>query len=56
MARIPLVREDDPGTPPEARDFLKRMEGGFGKVFNAARLRPRYHDRLAVMTCAENKR
>ena len=38
MARIPLVREDDPGTPPEAREFLKRVEGGLGEIFNAVRL------------------
>lgn len=38
MARIPLVREDDPGTAPEAREFLKRVEGGLGEVFNAVRL------------------
>ena len=35
MARIPLVREDDPATPPEAREFLKRVEEGLGEVFNA---------------------
>ena len=35
MARIPLVREDDPATPPEAREFLKRVEAGIGEVFNA---------------------
>jgi alkylhydroperoxidase family enzyme len=38
MARIPMVREDDPATPPEARAFLKRVEGGFGEVFNSMRL------------------
>jgi len=38
MARIPLLREDDPRTPPEARDFLKRVEGGLGEVFNGVRL------------------
>jgi alkylhydroperoxidase family enzyme len=38
MARIPIVREDDPATPPEARAFLKRVEGGLGEVFNAVRL------------------
>lgn len=38
MARIPLVREDDPGTPPEAQEFLKRVEGGLGEIFNAVRL------------------
>ncbi len=38
MARIPTVREDDPATPPEAREFLKRVEGGFGEVFNGMRL------------------
>jgi hypothetical protein len=38
MARIPIVREDDPATSPEAREFLKRVEGGFGEVFNSLRL------------------
>ena len=38
MARIPMVREDDPTTPLEAREFLKRVEGGLGDVFNAVRL------------------
>jgi len=38
MARIPLVREDDRATPPEAREFLKRVEGGLGEIFNAVRL------------------
>jgi alkylhydroperoxidase family enzyme len=33
-----MVREDDPATPPEARAFLKRVEGGFGEVFNSVRL------------------
>jgi len=37
MARIPTLREDDPDTPPEAREFLKRVEGGLGEVFNALR-------------------
>ena len=38
MARIPIVREDDPATPPEAQEFLKRVKGGLGEVFNAVRL------------------
>ena len=38
MARIPIVREDDPVTSPEAREFLKRAKGGLGEVFNAVRL------------------
>ncbi|HWW83849.1 MAG TPA: hypothetical protein VNZ26_09625 [Vicinamibacterales bacterium] len=38
MARIPIVREDDPSVPLEAREFLKRVEGGLGEVFNAVRL------------------
>ena len=38
MARIPTVREDAPGTPPEAQEFLKRVKGGLGEVFNAVRL------------------
>ena len=38
MARIAIVREDDPSTSPEARAFLKRVEGGLGEVFNSVRL------------------
>jgi alkylhydroperoxidase family enzyme len=38
MARIPTLREDDPDTPPEAQEFLKRVQGGLGEVFNAVRL------------------
>ena len=38
MARIPIVREDDPATGPEAQEFLKRAERSFGEVFNALRL------------------
>ena len=38
MARIPIVREDDPAAPPEAREFLKRVQGGLGEVFNSVRL------------------
>jgi alkylhydroperoxidase family enzyme len=38
MARIPIVREDDPSATPEAREFLKRVEGGLGEVFNSVRL------------------
>jgi len=42
MARILTVREDDPTTVPEAREFLKKVEGGLGEVFNAARLLPNH--------------
>jgi alkylhydroperoxidase family enzyme len=38
MARIPIVREDDPATPSDAREFLERVEGGLGEVFNSVRL------------------
>lgn len=38
MARIPTVQENDPATPPDAREFLNRVEGGFGEVFNSLRL------------------
>ncbi len=38
MARIPTVREDDPAAPAEAREFLKRVEGGLGEVFDSVRL------------------
>ena len=43
MARIPIVREDDPATPPEAQAFLRRVErpradGGLGEVFDSIRL------------------
>jgi len=39
MARIPTLREDDPATPAEARQFLKRVEGGLAEVFNSVRVR-----------------
>jgi alkylhydroperoxidase family enzyme len=38
MARIPVLREDNPDAPPEAREFLNRLRGGLGEVFNSARL------------------
>jgi alkylhydroperoxidase family enzyme len=38
MARIPQLREDDPSTPPEAREFLHAAESSMGEVFNALRL------------------
>jgi alkylhydroperoxidase family enzyme len=38
MARIPIVREDDPATAPEAREFLMRLKSGTGEIFNGARL------------------
>jgi alkylhydroperoxidase family enzyme len=38
MVRIPVVREDDPASAPEAREFLMRVKSGLGEVFNAARL------------------
>jgi alkylhydroperoxidase family enzyme len=38
MARIPQLREDDPLTPPEAREFLHTVESAIGEVFNALRL------------------
>jgi alkylhydroperoxidase family enzyme len=38
MPRIPTVRENDPATASDAREFLRRVEGGFGEVFNSLRL------------------
>jgi len=38
MARIPIVREDDPATSPEAREFLQRVQGGLREVFDSVRL------------------
>jgi alkylhydroperoxidase family enzyme len=38
MARIPTVDEHDPGTSPEAREFLRSTEDVTGTVFNALRL------------------
>ena len=38
MARIPQLRENDPSTPPEAREFLHAAESSMGEVFNALRL------------------
>ncbi len=37
MGRIPVVREDDPATPPDAREFLMRVQDGLGEIFNAVR-------------------
>jgi len=37
MARIPLLNEDDPTTPPEARELLKAMSGSRGRVVNLYR-------------------
>jgi hypothetical protein len=45
MARIPLVREDDPDTGPEAREFLQRVEGGMGELFNGMRLLANHPER-----------
>jgi hypothetical protein len=39
MARIPTLSEDDPATPPEARDFLLYTEANAtGEIFNSIRL------------------
>ncbi len=38
MARIPQLRDDDPLTPPQAREFLRTAETTMGEVFNALRL------------------
>jgi len=38
MVRIPQLREDDPSTPREAREFLHAAESSMGEVFNALRL------------------
>ena len=38
MARIPLVREDDPTAPREAREFLQRTVSLYGETFNSMRL------------------
>jgi alkylhydroperoxidase family enzyme len=38
MARRPQLREHDPSTPPEAREFRHAAESTTGEVFNALRL------------------
>ena len=38
MTRIPQLRDDDPLTPPEARELLRTAETTMGEVFNAVRL------------------
>jgi alkylhydroperoxidase family enzyme len=38
MPRIPQLREDDPLTPPEAREFLNTVKSTMGEVFNSVRL------------------
>jgi alkylhydroperoxidase family enzyme len=43
MARIPLVHEDDPATPPDAREFLlasKQVRGRLVNVYRAMANRP----------------
>lgn len=37
MARIPLLSEDDPGLPPEARAYLDGIAGTRGSVVNIYR-------------------
>ncbi|MHB8576563.1 MAG: carboxymuconolactone decarboxylase family protein [Dehalococcoidia bacterium] len=37
MARIPLLREDDPGTPDAARALLARMKAPRGRLVNLYR-------------------
>lgn len=50
MARIPLVREDDPATPPEALEYLKRVEVGHREVFNAVRLLANHPQQANALT------
>jgi hypothetical protein len=39
MARIPALSEDDPATPPDARDFLLNTQQNVtGEIFNSIRL------------------
>ena len=39
MARIPTLSEEDPATPPEARDFLVNTRDNVtGAIFNSLRL------------------
>lgn len=39
MARIPTLDEDDPATPPEAREFLLNTKDNVtGEIFNGLRL------------------
>ncbi len=38
MGRIPILREDDPATPPDAREYLRRVKDGLGEIFNAVRM------------------
>ncbi len=50
MARIPIVREDDPATPPEAREYLKRVEANHGEIFNALRLLANHPQQANALT------
>ena len=38
MARIPILREDDPDIPGPARDFLRERVEASGRVTNIARV------------------
>lgn len=37
MARIPILREDDPDLPDDARDFLREAEQARGRLVNIYR-------------------
>lgn len=38
MARLPMIREDDPTADPEAVALLRELEGTFGSIINLQRV------------------
>jgi len=51
MARIPTLSEDDPATPPEAKDYLLNTRDNVtGEIFNSIRLLANHPTQARTLT------
>ena len=50
MARIPLIDENDPATPPEAREALQRAGAARGRLINVYRAMANKPEALNAMS------
>ena len=50
MARVPLLNEDDPTTPPPARELLLAAKSGRGRVVNLYRALAHHPSALQAFT------
>ena len=50
MARVPLLNEDDPTTPPTARELLLKVGSGRGRVVNLYRALAHHPSALQAFT------